>query len=131
MNNYYVKNVQLALSDEIMDAVFAEANLVTEDGDEFFVAISEIEGIPAFYKSNMSILSILASDEGTVDDYDLGIEDYDEVFENPNDDLYEVFRLLISFVCGEWGDDEKIVFNKEINEITIPVTEIEEEYLEG
>lgn len=119
--------------------IVAEVHLRDENGEEEYLALDEFTGIPNFFKTEKSTFEILMAARPNEDEveylnnHDVPIEDFVDVFNNPEDEYYDVLRYLIYLVRCEL-DDMQPYIDKTVghwtDEIDIPMSDIEEEWRE-
>ena len=150
-NHLFITFAKRAESDDGMacgpvpGAVFAEAGFRKADGEEFFISCAEVEGIPNFYKTDRSVIDeAVYMDENDRDGesdfwnfmsahYLDDIGEYDEIFEEKDPEWFMMLRYLISIIGNEPAEAEAIIqetVGKYLDEIEIPVSPIEEDYME-
>ena len=125
-------------------SMIAEAGFKKPDGEEFFVSCAEVMGIPNFYKTEKSVIDdeVAMENSGEFDtefqDYLMdhfidGIGEYDEIFENKDPEWFTILRYLIYIVGNDYDDTDAFILatvGKYLDEIEIPVSSIEENYIE-
>lgn len=117
--------------------IVAEAKIRTDAGEEFYLSLADVVGLPNFYKTPVTTFEQqLNMDEAIIDIMDAGfIEtgDYDEIFEKRDPEWFQLYRYLIFFVSeSEYECDKfaKLTVGKYIDEIEIPASEYELGYYE-
>ena len=118
----------------------AEAEIEDENGNVFWLCLAEVDGFPNFYRTDrsifnlhMDIMEISDDDIEYVNDKWIPIEDYEEIFSNPDDELTELYRYLIWLIrCSE--DDVRAFIEKTVGKLIgdfdIPISEDEMDFHE-
>ena len=82
--------------------VVGEIKLADESGDEFYLCLAEVDGIPNWFRTDRSTIDEQLSDEAEDDLYDYlndnfmnTVGDYEDVFEDTDAELYQAYRYLI------------------------------------
>ena len=125
--------------------IVAEVELMpqTAKGKPVFYTLSEVEGMPAFYKTKESVFDILVNppeDESVLSDiankhtlYEG--ERYSDFFENYTGiECYEGLRYLVYIMRADWDDTKAFIKNtkgKLLSEIEIPKSDAEEAWENG
>lgn len=121
----------------------AEVELMpqTAKGKPVFYTLSEVDGMPAFYKTKESVFDKLMNpDEDVISDivnkhtlYEG--ESYADFFENHKGiECYEGLRYLIYIMRADWDTTKAFIKKtkgKLLNEIEIPKSDAEEEWENG
>ena len=120
--------------------VVGEIKLADESGDEFYVCLAEVDGIPNWFRTDRSTIDEQLSDEAEDDLYDYlndnfmnTVGDYEDVFEDTDAELYQAYRYLIYLVTCEKEQEEPFIrstVGKYLDEMVIPMSDAEEEYME-
>lgn len=126
----------------IFGPVIGEIHLQGDNGEDFFLCDAEVEGIPNIYKTPMSTiddqLSASIFDNGEKEAffhscYVDGTDDYEELLSNKEDEFYDAYRYLTYIVRASWEDTKAFIektAGKYLDEMDIPMSDIEEDYLE-
>ena len=98
-----------------------------------------MDGIPNWFKTDRSTIDEQLSDEDEDDLYDylndnyVDVGEYEDVFEDTEAELYQAYRYLIYLVRCEREQEELFIqstFGKYLDEMEIPMSDAEEEYME-
>ena len=126
-------------------SVIAEAGFRKPDGEEFFMVCAEVMGIPNFYKSDCSTFDEHVAMGNAGEEFDKEVQDYlmscyideigeyDEIFENKDPEWFTILRYLIYIVGNDYDETDTFIaetVGKYLDEIDIPVSSIEENYME-
>ena len=145
MARYFIESVKCGVGEggmacgPVSGPIVAEAKVRTDNGDEFYMSLAEVEGIPNFFKSPRSTYELQVEEE--MDDeeleefqsYFVETGDYAEIFEDPDPEWFQLYRYLIYIVRADWDDCEKFqeeTAGKWLDEIDVPASDLEEDYLE-
>ncbi len=145
MARYFIENVKCGVDEggmacgPIPGSVIGEVKIRTDAGDAFYFCLAEVMGIPNFYKTDRSTyddqMGSDLSDEliEYLDDHNLGEIDYSDVYSNEDPEDRDLFRYITYIVRSGW--DECTSFMEEtkgkwLDEIEIPISEDEQEYLD-
>ena len=113
--------------------------LADEDGDGFYLCLAEVDGIPNWFKTDRSTIDEQLSDEDEDNLYDylndncVDVGEYEDVFEDTEAELYQAYRYLIYLVRCEREQEELFIqstVGKYLDEMEIPMSDAEEEYME-
>ena len=91
--------------------IVSEIEVKDDRGQSSFYTLADLDGEPAFYHSEHSLLDDLLEDErseafdGELKSCDMGISDYEEVFEMGASLIKEILRYLVFLVRGD-ADEE-------------------------
>ena len=119
--------------------IVAEVHLRDEKGEEVYLSLDEFTGIPNFFKTEKSTYEMLMSarpnDEGVeyLNAHYVPIEDYVDVFDNPEEEYYDALRYLVFLVRSEMDEAQEFIDETTghwTDEIDIPMSDIEEEWRE-
>ena len=119
--------------------VVGEIKITDEDGDEFYLCLAEVDGIPNWFKTDRSTIEEQLSDEADEEMYDYlndnyaDVGEYVDVFEDTDAELYQACRYLIYLVRCERDQEEPFIrstVGKYLDEMVIPMSDVEEEYRE-
>ena len=118
--------------------VVGEIKLADESGKEFYLCLAEVDGIPNWFKTDRSTIDeqIEETSEDVFDylnDHYIDIGEYVDVFDDPEAELYQVYRYLIYLVRCEREQEEPFIrstVGKYLDEMEIPMSDSEEEYFE-
>ena len=119
--------------------VVAEIRLSDENSSKFYLSLVEVDGIANWFRTDRSTIDELLSednDESVFDylnDNNLPLGEYGEVLDEKEDELYQAYRYLIYLVRCEMDEAEPFIqatAGKYLDEIEIPMSDIEEEMLE-
>lgn len=119
--------------------VIAEIRLSDEDNSAFYLSLVEVDGVANWFRTDRSTIDELLSednDESVFDylnDNNLPLGEYGEVLDEKEDELYQAYRYLIYLVRCEMDEAEPFIqatAGKYLDEIEIPMSDIEEEMLE-
>lgn len=135
MNRLFIEAVRCDMEDDTMQMpAMAEAKVRMDSGEIFYMMLTELEGIPNFFRSPESIYDLYRDpdvDEEVLEGlmkYFVDTGDYDEIFEVRDPEWLLLYRYLIYIIrtekhihehfmhltCGQWLD-----------EIGVPVSDIE------
>ena len=119
--------------------VVAEIKVRTDGNETFYMCLAEMMGSPNFYRTEESTYDIhmdMDADEEVFDklnEHCLDTGDYSEIFEDPEAENYDLYRLLIALVRADWDEMEELQkrsTGRYLHEIDIPVSDVEQDYLE-
>ena len=145
MARYFIESVQCGIGEggmacgPMFGPVLAEIKVRTDGDESFYLSLADVSDIPNFTKSPESTYeSQLAADFSDEElerfhSYYLGLGDYYDIFEAVEDEYYPLYRSLIYLVKS---DDESCRKFKEalegrwIDEVDVPMTEMEQEFRE-
>lgn len=123
--------------------IVAEVELMpqTAKGKPVFYTLSEVDGMPAFYKTKESVFDRFM--DPTEDDFSDIVnkhtlyegESYADFFENHKGiECYEGLRYLIYIMRADWDTTKAFIKKtkgKLLNEIEIPKSDVEEDWENG
>ena len=142
MANYFIMDAKAGVGEGGMACgpvggpIVAEAQLKNEAGQEFFISLAEVDGLPNFFKTDYSTfeeqLSFDMSDEEIemLDKSYMDAGEYEELLTDPDPEWIDVFRYLMYLVRCDTGKEKSFILATKgcwTNEIRIPMTDIEEE----
>lgn len=119
--------------------VVGEIKLVDENGDEFYLCLAEVDGIPNWFKTDRSTIDEQLSNDTEDDLYDYlndnyaDAGEYEEVFEDTDAELYQACRYLIYLVRCDRNQEEPFIrstVGKYLDDMEIPMSDVEIEYRE-
>ena len=119
--------------------VVAEIRLSDEDDSAFYLSLVEVDGIANWFRTDRSTIDELLSEDNDesifdyLNDNNLPLGEYGEVLDEKEDELYQAYRYLIYLVRCEMDETEpfiKATTGKYLDEIGVPMSDIEEEMLE-
>ena len=118
--------------------VVGEINLADENGEEFYLCLAEVDGIPNWFKTDRSTIDEQIEETSEevfeyLNDHYIDIGEYVDVFDDPEAELYQACRYLIYLVRCERDQEEPFIratVGKYLDEMEIPMTDEEEEYRE-
>lgn len=118
--------------------VIGEIKLANEKGDEFYLNLSEAGGIPNWYKTERSTIDEQMKEASNdvfdyLNDHYIDIGEYEDVFADADMEMYQAYRYLIYLVRCEMDQVDPFIertVGKYLDEIEIPMSDVEEEYLE-
>lgn len=143
MRRYFIMNAKAGTGDygmacgPVPGPVVAEVMLKNEGGEEFYMSLAEVDGIPNVFKTDKSTyneqLKFDMTDEYVewLNDCFVDTGEYEDIFTEKDEDWFDVYRYLIWLVrCAPEEEDPFIEGTKGCwtDEITIPVSDVEEEY---
>ena len=154
MSRYLIKDVKCEVvgGGPVMGTVIASIQYDC-DGKEKWIHVVEVEGMPNAYIRDDDIFDVLIQDdydaeyvdelertsESEIGGISLTAECYEDIFDelHNNEDVTEedksFIRFIIAIVRGDWDIVDELknaAIGKYIDEMDIPITEDEEEYLE-
>lgn len=146
MARYFIESVKCGVGEGgsacgPMDGpVVAEVKVKSDENEEFYMSLAEVDGIPNFAKTAESTYDNQVNmdfDDEAIEAFQKcqidGIEDYYGIFDDKDSEWYQLYRYLIYIVRADWKECEKFqkkTKGKWLDEIEIPASDIEEEYLE-
>lgn len=143
MKRYYIESVKSGIGEggmacgPVSGPVVAEAKIKTDLGEVFYLSLAEVMGIPNFYKTEKSIYDILVNEDDdaieAIQEKFVDTGDYNDIFKKQDEEWYQLYRFLIFIVRVDWEEFEKYndaKVDKYIDEMYIPASDVEEEYLE-
>lgn len=118
--------------------VIGEIKIADENGSEFYLCLAEVDGIANWFKTDRSTIDdqLLGDDESLYDYLNervLPLGEYEDVLEEKEDELYQAYRYLIYLVRCKTEEAEpfvQVTVGKYLDEIEIPMSDVEEELLE-
>ena len=118
--------------------VMAEIKLSDENGDVYYINLTEVDGIPNWFKTDRSTIDDEINEKSEevfeyLNDHYIDIGEYGDVFADPEAELYQACRYLIYLVRCERGQEEPFIqstVGKYLDEMEIPMSDAEEEYWE-
>lgn len=142
MKRYYIESVKSGIGEggmacgPVSGPVVAEAKIKTDLGEVFYLSLAEVMGIPNFYKTEKSIYDILVNEDDdaieAIQEKFVDTGDYNDIFKKQDEEWYQLYRFLIFIVRVDWEEFEKYndaKVDKYIDEMYIPASDVEEEYL--
>ena len=142
MARYFIMNAKAGVGEggmacgPVAGPIVAEAELRNEAGQEFFISLAEVDGMPNFFKTGYSTFR----EQLTFDMDDEMLEmlersyvdtgEYEEILTDPDPDWIDVYRYLMYLVRGDSGMEKVFIEATKgcwTDEIRIPKTDIEEE----
>ena len=140
MERYLIESAKCEIAGSpLCSAVVAEAKLRPEAGEPFYLSLAEVEGMAQFYRSAESTFELQVhpgdcEETGKILEKDLlWAGEYDELF-GENDPVWlPLYRYLIYIVRSAWEDCNAFIAATEghyLDEISVPVSDVEELYLE-
>ena len=149
MNHYKILSARYTVADggmacgPVSGAVIAEAAFEKPEGEVFFLTCVESMGIPTFVMTEKSVFDriVSAEESGNEDDdlsdvldgHTIDVGEYPDIFEDKDPKYYDMLRYIIFIVgndCDEVDAFIKETTGKYLDEIDIPVSAIEEGYME-
>lgn len=150
MARYFIEDIRCDVGNggmacgPVSGPVVAEAKVKDDKGEAFFLSLAEVDGLPNFFQTAKSTYDMQISQEMSDEDIDYlndhyvdaGIEgDYNNLFEMTEDDtdLLPLLRYLTYIVRADWDACKRFqeeTKGKYLNEFEIPMSDLEEEYLE-
>ncbi|SEG36537.1 hypothetical protein SAMN04487934_11818 [Eubacterium ruminantium] len=148
MSRYFVEKVKFGLADSGLPPadVIVSIEYRKDDGSSQWLSNAECEGFCTIYQNDFDPFELLIS--GDVDDpkWAIGMTnsfegidfyDYEDMFdyflENENNPAIPLLRLLIAVTRCNKDETNLLISNAEgkyIDEIDVPISDIEEDYLE-
>ena len=119
--------------------VIAEIKLSDENNSDFYLSLVEVDGIANWFRTDRSTIDELLSEDNDesifdyLNDNNLPLGEYGEVLDEKEDELYQAYRYLIYLVRCEMDEAEPFIqatVGKYLDEIEVPMSDIEEEMLE-
>ena len=118
--------------------VIGEVKLADESGEEFYLCLAEVDGIPNWFKTDRSTIDEQIEETSEeifeyLNDHYIDIGEYVDVFDDPEAELYQACRYLIYLVRCERDQEEPFIqatVGKYLDEMEIPLSDEEEEYSE-
>ena len=127
----------------VSGSVVAEAEFEKPGGQVFFLTCVETLGIPTFLITEGSVFDkIVSVEEGeaedddlsdVLDDHTLDVGEYQDIFEDRDPEYFDMLRYLIYIVGNDYEDTDNFIketFGKYLDEVEVPVSSIEEAYME-
>jgi len=116
--------------------VVGEIKLADESGEEFYLCLAEVDGIPNWFKTDRSTIDEQIEETSEevfeyLNDHYIDIGEYVDVFADPEVELYQAYRYLIYLVRCERDQVEPFIrstVGKYLDEMEIPMSDDEEEY---
>ena len=151
MKRYYIESVKSGIGEggmacgPVSGPVVAEAKIKTDLGEVFYLSLAEVMGIPNFYKTEKSIYDILVNEDDdaieAIQEKFVDTGDYNDIFKEQDEEWYQLYKYLIFIVSVQKKEFEKYkdvvefkyvdsAVDKYIDEMYIPASDVEEEYLE-
>ena len=118
--------------------VIGEVKLADESGEEFYLCLAEVDGIPNWFKTDRSTIDEQIEETSEeifeyLNDHYIDIGEYVDVFDDPEAELFQAYRYLIYLVRCERDQEEPFIqatVGKYLDEMEIPMSDEEEEYSE-
>lgn len=118
--------------------VIGEIKLEDEKGNRFYLNLTEVDGIPNWFRTDRSTIDdqLEESSEEVFDylnDNYIDVGEYEDVFADPEAELYQVYRYLIYLVRCKMEEEESFIqstVGKYLDEMEIPMSDAEEDYRE-
>lgn len=125
----------------VSGSVIAEAEFEKPDGQVLFLTGVETMGIPTFVITDNSVFDrIVSAEEGedddlsdVLDDHTLDVGEYPDIFEDRNPKYFDMLRYIIYIIGNDYDETDEFIkrtTGKYLDEIEIPVSSIEESYME-
>lgn len=142
---YFVESVKCGVGNGGMACgpvggpVVAEIKVRGYENKEFYLSLAEVDGIPNFFQTDRSTIREQLNkewDDSFADylhDHYIEIASYEELFEKEYTEWTQLLRYLMYIVRADWDDFNKYkdaVINRYIYEIFVPMSDLEEEYLD-
>ena len=145
MARYFIESVQYGedaggiACGPVSGALIAEAKILSDTGEVFFMSLADVMGIPNFIKSPVSTFDLQIRCEPNDEEieqllsWNVDTGEYYEIFENRDPEWFQLYRYLIYIISA--GEDSRKTFMSEtsgryLDEIDIPVSSIEEDYID-
>ena len=143
MKNYFIESVKCDVANggmacgPVSGPVVAEALVKDEENSSSYIGLVEVDGMPNFYQSESSYFDSLIDDDMPEESFEefqshfIAEGMYEDLFEEPDEDMQDMFRYLIYIVRADWDECEKYIAGttgKWLGEIEIPMSDVEEEY---
>ena len=118
--------------------VVAEIKLADENGDEFYLNLAEVDGIPNWFKTDRSTIDDQleeSSDEvfDYLNDHYIDAGEYVDVFADLDAELYQAYRYLIYLARCKMDQVDPFIESTVglyLDEMEIPMSDLEEDYRE-
>ena len=118
--------------------VVGEIKLADESGEEFYLCLAEVDGIPNWFRTDRSTIEEQleeSSDEvfDYLNDHYTDAGEYVDVFVDTDAELYQAYRYLIYLVRCEMDQVDSFIESTEgkfLDEMEIPMSDLEEDYME-
>lgn len=129
--------------------IVSEVKFESDKGTTFYTSLTEVEGTPMFFRTEESYyVGQVEEDYGEKDEEEFYSElnahsigdfcDYEELFfalhyGEDQDEMFEIYKLLVYLVRSDWDETDDFsrkVVGRWLDEIIIPRTDLEMEYLE-
>lgn len=118
--------------------VIGEIKLEDENGDRFYLNLSEVDGIPNWFRTDRSTIDDQLEESSEevfeyLNDNYIDVGEYVDVFSDPDEEMYQAYRYLIYLVrCKMELVDPFIesTVGKYLDEMEIPMSDVEEDYRE-
>ncbi len=142
MAKYFIMDAKAGIGEggiacgPVSGPVVAEVQVRDEAGQECFISLAEVDGIPNVFRTDRSTFR----EQLTFDMDDAMIEwlndcyvdtgEYEEILTDPDPKWYDVYRYLIYLVRCDAGAERSFIDATKgcwTDEIRIPVSDIEEE----
>lgn len=150
MARYFIEDVKCGLGaggmacGPVSGPVVAEVKVKDNNDKVFYLSLAEVDGFPNFFQTTESTYDMQVSQEMTDEDVDYlndnyidaDVEgDYNNLFEMTEEDeeLLPLLKYLTYIVRSDWDECkryQKETKGKYLDEIEIPICDLEEEYLE-
>ena len=145
MARYFIEDVRVGMAKggfacgPVDGPVIGEAKVRTDNGEVFFMSLGEAFGIPNFIQTERSTYDEQMqpewSDEFTeyINSNTLSVDSYEDVWSDAGEELNPLMHYLTYIVRSGWDECRPFMEatqGKWLDEIEIPVSEEEQEYLE-
>lgn len=150
MARFYIEDIKCGLGaggmscGPVSGPVVAEAKVKDDNNEIFYLSLAEVDGFPNFFQTAESTYDMQVSQEMTDEDIDYlndnyvdsDVEgDYNNLFEMTEEDeeLLPLLKYLTYIVRADWDECKRFqeeTKGKYVDEIEIPMCDLEEEYLD-
>ena len=119
--------------------IVCEVAYAEDDGTKGFLSVIECSGMPNFFRTPFPMYEELLANEPDEDriqeieenysfDYD---GEYENMFADPDPDWFDLLRYITAIVRAPEGEDQDIIditTGRWLNQIEIPVSDVEEDF---
>lgn len=141
MTRYFIESIKCDAKSmgPMPGVVVAEAYVRKEDGTHFYASLSEFDGMPNFFITDESTFDEQVDNTFDSDYADfltahsIEVGEYSELHDYEDEEWYDLYRYLVYIVRADWDDCNSFMKKTEgkwLDEIDIPMSDIEDEMLE-
>lgn len=145
MSRFFIESIKCDATEggfvcgPVSGPVVTEVKVIKDGTETFYMSLAEVDGCPNFFITSESTYEMQVtgdmSDEQieSLNDCCISTDDYEEIFETEDSEWLPLYKYLIYIVRTNREDCKAFIAEstgKYIDEIDVPMSDIEEEYLE-